>query len=53
MHAILEPSVTFAQVLMVIDFLEFKGTKVLEGDRAARYMKWVAHMRRNPPGKKP
>lgn len=37
----------------VIDFLEFKGTKVLEGDRAARYMKWVAHMRRNPPGKKP
>lgn len=37
----------------VLEYLEFKGTKVLDGDRAARYMRWVEHMRRNPPGKKP
>ncbi len=36
-----------------LSFLEFKGTKVLEGERLMRYLAWVDRMKRNPPPKNP
>jgi transcriptional regulator with XRE-family HTH domain len=34
------------------DFIEFKLTKAYSGETLARYLLWLDHMRRNPPGGK-
>lgn len=34
------------------DFLEFKFQKHLKGEQLARYLRWLDHMKKNPPGAK-
>jgi len=36
-----------------MDFIEFQLTKIYSGETLTSYMRWVDHMRRNPPGSAP
>lgn len=35
-----------------IDFLEFKLHKQLQGEKLARYLRWLDHLKNHPPGEK-